>query len=284
MLKIVLAQTEIKLFKTCIEIVANIFKGPKTFLFMQDRMQFQAMDQGSIFVFFDILKEYFSEYELDQEKIELRVDVEDFKKVLSRPMAESEILILEFNNTNKLQIMFKRDLTNNKRIYQLALHNPEDDSDRRDIAETIKSIPLQLGLHCRPGLLRKAFGDVEIAAEKDAKHLIITANFKYVNLEIKNLDIGMNAWIELPTNEQEEYKILTDDPNFDIKVTYDLEYINSVIKLDDLTSITKFELGTDKPARFTFPIHKYIEFVFVEAPLVKEEDDNDSDTTEFGAE
>jgi len=285
MLRIVIAQPDIKIFKTCIETVANVFSGPKTFKFMPDRMQFQGMDQGSVFVFFDILKEYFKTYELDNDVLELRVDVGDFKKILSRPMDESELLTMEFNSSNKLELSFKKDTNNNKRKYELALHNPDDDTEKRDIAEVIKSIPLTVGMNCKSGLLKKAFGDVAIAAEKDAKHLIVTGNHDIITFQVNNGSEGMNALVELPTGEQDEYEVLTDDPIFNIKASYDMEYIDKVIKLDDLTTKTLFQLDTDKPARFTFRIHEYIEFVFVEAPLVEEADDesDDSNTDEYGA-
>ena len=84
----------IKYLRTIIETTSNIVSGPRTFRFTQEGLSFESMDQGSVFVYFKVLKEFFTTYELKNDVLELRLNIDDLKKVLSRAISSDEILTL----------------------------------------------------------------------------------------------------------------------------------------------------------------------------------------------
>lgn len=268
----------IKYLRTIIDTTSNIVSGPRTFRFSQDGLSFESMDQGSVFVYFKVLKSFFQTYELKNDVLELRINIDDLKKVLSRSISSEEILTLNFSDSNKFGINFsKASGQGQKRKYELALHNPDDDEEKRNISEVIKSIPLSCQMTLNPGSFRDILSDVGIAGEKDAKHLIISVDNAFAKFEINKGSEGMNAQVEIPVTDA-SYDIKLEEE--DVKASYDMEYLDKLTKLDPVSNKVQFELGSDKPLRITFTISNDIEFIFVMAPLVEEEEDED-DTDDF---
>lgn len=268
----------IKYLRTIIETTSNIVSGPRTFRFTQEGLSFESMDQGSVFVYFKVLKEFFTTYELKNDVLELRLNIDDLKKVLSRAISSDEILTLNFSDSNKFGINFSKSSgQGQKRKYELALHNPDDDEEKRNISEVIKSIPLSCHMVLNPGSFKEILSDVGIAGEKDAKHLIISVDNSFAKFEINKGSEGMNALVEIPTNDA-SYQIKIDEDS--VKASYDMEYLDKLTKLDTVSKKVDFELGSDKPLRITFKISDPIDFIFVMAPLV-EEDEEDSDEESY---
>ena len=265
----------IKYLRTIIDTTSNIVSGPRTFRFTQEGLSFESMDQGSVFVYFKVLKDFFTKYELKNEVLELRLNIDD---LLSRAISSDEILTLNFSDSNKFGINFSKSSgQGQKRKYELALHNPDDDEEKRNISEVIKSIPLSCHMVLNPGSFKEILSDVGIAGEKDAKHLIISVDNSFAKFEINKGSEGMNALVEIPTNDA-SYQIKIDEDS--VKASYDMEYLDKLTKLDPVSKKVDFELGSDKPLRITFKISDPIDFIFVMAPLV-EEDEEDSDEESY---
>ncbi len=263
----------IKYLRTIIDTTSNIVSGPRTFRFNQDGLSFESMDQGSVFVYFNVSKTFFQTYELKNDVLELRINIDDLKKVLSRSISSDEILTLNFSDSNKFGINFSKSTgQGQKRKYELALHNPDDDEEKRNISDVIKSIPLSCKMTLNPGSFRDILSDVGIAGEKDAKHLIINVDNSFAKFEINKGSEGMNAQVEIPASD---YDIKLEEDT--VKASYDMDYLDKLSKLDPVSTKVEFELGTDKPLRITFKISEYIDFIFVMAPLVEEDEEEDDD-------
>lgn len=262
----------IKYLRTIIDTTSNIVSGPRTFRFTQEGLSFESMDQGSVFVYFKVLKDFFTKYELKNDVLELRINIDDLKKVLSRNISADEILSLNFSDSNKFGINFSKSSgQGQKRKYELALHNPDDDEEKRNISEVIKSIPLSCHMILNPGSLKDILSDVGIAGEKDSKHLSINVDSSFAKFEINKGSEGMNALVEIPVNDS-SYQIKLDEDN--VKASYDMEFLDKVAKLDPVSKKVDLELGTDKPLRITFKILDPIDFIFVMAPLVEEDEED----------
>lgn len=264
----------IKYLRTIIEATSNIVSGPRTFKFTPEGLSFETMEQGSVFVYFSVQHEFFNKYELKNEILELRINIDDLKKVLSRAISADEILTLNFTDSNKFAINFsKASGQGQKRKYELALHNPDDDEEKRNISEQIKSIPLNCYMGLAPGVLKDILSDVGIAGEKDSKHLTINVDSSIAKFELNKGSEGMNAVVELPVTDS-SYNIKLEDDEA-VKASYDMEYLDKLTKLDPVSKKVDVEMGSDKPLRITFNLSEQIEFVFVMAPLVEEDEDED---------
>jgi proliferating cell nuclear antigen len=262
----------IKYLRTIIDTASNIVSGPRTFIFTNEGLSFESMDQGSVFVYFKVLKEFFNKYELKKDVLELRINIDDLKKVLSRSISSDELLTLNFSDSNKFGINFSKSSgQGQKRKYELALHNPDEDEEKRNISEVIKSIPLSCHMILTPGSFKDILSDVGIAGEKDAKHIIISVDSSLAKFEINKGSDSMNALVEIPVNDP-TYQIKLDEDN--VKASYDMEYLDKLAKLDPLSKRVELELGSDKPLRITFKISDHVDFIFVMAPLVEDEDED----------
>ena len=269
----------IKYLRTIIDTTSNIVSGPRTFRFTQEGLSFESMDQGSVFVYFKVLKDFFTKYELKNDVLELRINIDDLKKVLSRAISSDEILTFNFSDSNKFGINFSKSSgQGQKRKYELALHNPDDDEEKRNISEVIKSIPLSCHMILNPGSFKDILSDVGIAGEKDSKHLSINVDNSFAKFEIIKGSEGMNALVEIPINDS-SYQIKLEED--DVKASYDMEYLDKLAKLDPVSKKVEFELGTDKPLRITFKILDPIDFIFVMAPLVEEDEEDIDDDESF---
>ena len=266
---------ELKYLKTIIDVTTEIISGPRTFTFTQEGVFFESMDQGSVFVCFIIQKAFFSTFNLQNDVLEVRLNIDDLKKILSRIVTADEILTMNFTDSNKFAINFsKANGQGQKRKYELVLHNPEDDDEKRNILQVIKTIPLDSHLKLEPGLLKQLLGDVGIATVKDAKHLQITVDNDLAVFDVLNGSEGMNAHIELPKDNKSIF-ITSAEKTCS---SYDMDYLEKLVKLDTKYKTDQkdvdIELGTDKPLRITFTITEPIEFLFVMAPLVEENEED----------
>ena len=262
----------IKYLRTIIDTASNIVSGPRTFKFTPEGLSFESMDQGSVFVYFKVNNDFFSKYELKNDVLELRINIDDLKKVLSRAISADELLTLNFSDSNKFGINFsKASGQGQKRKYELALHNP-DDEEKRDISEVIKGIPLSCKMVLPPGSLKDILSDVGIAGEKDSKHLTINVDSTLAKFEINKGSEGMNALVEIPVSDN-SYSITLEDEDA-VNASYDMEYLDKLTRLDPVSNSVDLEMGTDKPLRITFKISNSIDFIFVMAPLVQEDEDD----------
>ena len=280
MLTCQIGNENIKYIRQIIDTTANIVTGPRTFKFTQEGLSLESMDKGSVFVYFLVRKDFFSKYELKKDILELRINIDDLKKVLTRAISSEEILTLSFSDSNKFGINFSKSSgQGQKRKYELPLHNPDDDEDKRNIGDLVKSIPLSCHMILNPGALKEILSDVGIAAEKDAKHLSINVDNALAKFEINKGSEGMNALVEIPMSDP-SYQIKLEEES--VKASYDMEYLDKLTKLDPFSQKVDLELGTDKPLRITFKISEPIDFIFVMAPLVEDEDeDEDSDSESY---
>lgn len=272
MLTCQITNENIKYLRTIIDTASNIVSGPRTFKFTPEGLSFESMDQGSVFVYFNVQNDFFNNYELKNDVLELRINIDDLKKVLSRAIASDEVLTLNFSDSNKFGINFSKSSgTGQKRKYELPLHNP-DDEEKRDISEVIKGIPLSCKMNLPPGALKDILSDVGIAGEKDSKHLTISVDSSLAKFEINKGSEGMNALVEIPVNDA-SYKINLEESD-PVNASYDMEYLDKLTRLDPVSNSVDLELGSDKPLRITFKISTGIEFIFVMAPLVEEDEDD----------
>ncbi len=269
---------QVKYLKTVIDTVANIVSGPRTFKLTQEGLSFESMDQGSVFLYFNVQKSFFQIFELQNDILELRINIDDLKKVLSRTISSDEILTLNFSDSNKFGINFSKSTgQGQKRKYELALHNPDDDEEKRNIADVIKTIPLTAHIDFASGVFKDILSDVGIAGEKDAKHLIVQLNHLIAKFEINRGSEGMNAEVEVPFTEE---NMFLEEGETEVKSSYDMDYLDKLTKLDLLASKVRFEFGTDKPLRITFTISGFIDFIFVMAPLVEEDEESEEEDNE----
>ncbi|MHA2364320.1 MAG: hypothetical protein ACXAC7_10205 [Candidatus Hodarchaeales archaeon] len=266
--------------KTIIDVVSSMIEGPKNFIFNDTGIVLRSMESsGAVFINFDIAKDYFDSFELDEPVI-LGLNIDDLKRVFSRSLAADEKISFKHDeNKNKFIITFKKP-DSSRRTYSLTLHTAEEDNAA--IAERAKSIPLSCNLVLAPGSFKELLADVGIAADKSAKHLTITleSNDKAL-FEVNKGSEGMSAQVELSTGSDESQgaaPILSIEREGDenVQSVYDMDYLEKMTKLDGLSEKVLLELASENPLRITFNLDK-IDFTFLMAPLETDSDYDDED-------
>lgn len=263
--------------KTVINAVNELLESnPRTFTFTPEGITFESMDQGSVFVYFLIKKEFFTTYECKNEKLELRLNIGELKKCFPEKLnsKQKEYSIYSFSDSNKFQVKYDSEVEGFiKKQYDIPLHNPDDDEEKRNIAEVIKSIPLSAFIDLLPTNFSRILTDCKISSQNDkdpTTHLVITTNETNAKFETFGGSDKMDSHVELPLISATSQRILEDQ----VKASYDATYLIHLKKIDGKAQKVTFEFGNDKPLRLTFTIANNIEFIFVMAPLVEEEDED----------
>lgn len=277
MMKFSMSGEKAKPIKTIIEVVSSLTEGTESFIFSEKGIIFRSMEQsGAVFLNFDIEKDYFDEFELDQNLI-LGINIEDFRKVFSRTLSKDEkVTISHDEDKNRLVVTFKKEKSST-RTYSLSIHTADD--SKAEIAEKAKSIPLSCQIHLAPNSFKELLGDVGIAADKSAKHLTITVNSNDSAIfEVNKGSEGMTAKVELSRGEADAPILNIERENDeDIQAVYDMDYLEKLTKLDAIADSVKLELGNNNPLRIIFKLEQ-IDFTFLMAPLETEDDfDDDND-------
>lgn len=271
MLTATITNDKVKFLRTMIDVSQGIVNGPQLFQFSENGLFFESMEQsGAVFVTFNVTKGFFKEYKLDK-LLELKLNIDDLKKILSRALGSDEELIFNFNDANKFAIHFIKS-SGQKRKYEIPIHDIEED-DKRDIGEKARSIPLSCQINLEPGSFKDILADVGIAADKSQKHLQIKVNKQLITFEINRGMEGMNALVELPVADNQISISMEDDD--DVASNYDMDYLEKLTKLDALTHKIGLELATDGPMRIIFNLSDDLDFMFLMAPLELGDEDDD---------
>lgn len=268
---------QIKYLRTIVDVTSGIVSGPQLFQFSESGLFFESMEQsGAVFLTFNVNKSFFKEYKLEK-VLELKLNIDDLKKILSRNLGPDEELLFNYGEVSgKFALHFIKG-SGQKRKYEIPIHDL-DSSDNRDIGEKARSIPLSCQINLEPGSFKEILADVAIAADKSQKHLHIKISKDLAIFEINRGLEGMNALVELPVQENQLTINLEDDQ--DVESNYDMEYLEKLTKLDTIADKVGLELASDSPLRIIFNISDNLEFMFLMAPLELGDDDLDDDFDE----
>ena len=276
MLSSQVSNENIRYLRSLIDVCSNIVSGPQTFIFSAENgFSFESMEpSGAVFVYFNVPKEFFTLFECKKDILELRINIEDLKKVLSRNLTSEEQLSFTYSESSKFTINFVKE-KGQKRKYELSLHNPQDDDSQRNLVDRVKSIPLNCTAIMNPGTFKDILADVGIAADKKDKPISVSVTSKMLKFEMNRGMDGMTATVELPESELASKIVLENDESFE--TVYDMDYLEKLTKIDAIASKVIFEFGIEKPLRMAFNISDKMEFIFMAGPLQSDDDFEDSD-------
>lgn len=270
--EISLSGNSAKKLQRLLEVLAKFFHEG-TFTLTQESMFFEKMDQGSTFLYTNILKDIFMTFKLTSEPIQFRCDLNNFSKYLNVESDDSKVILHHIFTDNFITINIQNKSIGNRKFI-MKLMNLADDEEKRNIADVIKSIALPINMKFESAILFSTIKEFANLLEKDNKHCtIITENNKSTILSKANA--GENEiQFEL------KYSLLTCDLSEKIEGSYDLDYILKLLTLAQKDII--LEYGIDKPIRLTISEKESpITIIFVQAPLVDEDPDVESEEEDF---
>ena len=270
--KIVFDSLQGKKIKSFIKVLSK-FYNLGTFTITNDGIIFDQHD-GNVFCYLKLKKEIFTTYEINFEVLDFTCNLKIFSKYLTSDNDSNTTFYHEIpNNFINIDILNK---DSSKRAFKMKLWNKEDEDTehKRNIYDVMRNIPLPVTVDFFFNILFKQLKTYAEFSEKDAKHGI----FKIEN-NIFTVSNSVKAGEDEISFEIKNEGIKIESSNNDaISSTYDLDYITSLNDLE-ANSHAIVEFGIDKPIRIIIDDALFT-FVFVQAPLVADQEDDDESDTE----
>ena len=260
-----------KVFKTMLDTVQSIISGPRKFDFYPDRIIMASMENSSsVFVMFDLKKEFFESYNVEDASLGLNID--DLKKILSRSINNDDDITFKYDNeSNRMIITF----TNRSSTSEYKTNVHVVDEENADVAGKVKAIPLANVIDLVGGSLKTILSDVGVVAQKEFKQLAVRIpDTEHLEFELKADTTGINAKTKInKIADCEIINITLADEAVPVESYYDMEYLEKLFRVDNISDSTTLELDNVHPVRITFTIDSgNAEFTYLMAPLESDDE------------
>ncbi|MFB6145249.1 MAG: proliferating cell nuclear antigen (pcna) [Candidatus Nanohaloarchaea archaeon] len=250
------------MFKAKLEEVGLIQDSMKTISDLISEGLFQLTDDGIkliaadpamvALVDFQIEKDVFEEYELDEEN-KVGLNLENFYSILRRANSSDTLTFEISEDESKFHITMENSST---RDFSLPILNLSED----DIPST-DQLEFNVTAELETLVIESAIKDALVVGDS----VTISANSNEINIvaegDQSNVDFtissGSEGVLELEGSEA--------------KSMFSLDYLNSMVGAKKLSNVVEVRLGNDFPMRMNFDVPEQARLSFVLAPRIEED-------------
>ncbi|MBA7504112.1 hypothetical protein ES706_02737 [subsurface metagenome] len=256
-----------KILRGIIEALASIIDETE-FIITTKELSIRAMDPSRICLLqLSMTKQDFDEYECDKDT-KIGLNLEDLDKILKRSSAGDSVELIFEPDTQKLKIKMKQRDSTKVRTFSLALL----DIEMEDIPmENLLKLEYNADWSMDPGFFVEAIKDAEIYSE------ILTIKAE----EDRGLLFSSVGQIG-----EMEYELALDDlleKNIKAisKGSYSLQFLKSILKIENITEKLTISLKDDHPLKLIFNILEGGTISYFLAPRVEEVEFEEEDLEEY---
>ena len=255
-----------KIMKTIIETLSSIIDETKIRV-TPNEFIITAMDPSKICLLQLVLsKEHFDEYNCNNGKCEIGLNLDDLDKILKRSTSSDMLEFLFKEQDQKLRIKMKREEKERTRSFSLNLLDVEIEEVPID---NLLKIEHNSTFNIDPHLLLEALKDAQIYSDilniKAKVDQLIFESYGQIGEMV--YELGIDDLIE--ANLEEE-----------CVGSYSITFLKSILKIASITEKLEIALKTDHPLKMTFELLEGGELQYFLAPRVNQEDDLDTEEME----
>jgi len=256
-----------KILRGIVEALASIIDETE-FIITTKELSIRAMDPSRICLLQLLMtKDDFDEYECDEDT-KIGLNLEDLDKILKRSSPNDSVELNFEPKSQKLKIKMKQRTSKKTRTFSLALL----DIEMEDIPmENLLKIEYNADWSMDPGFLVEAIKDAEIYSEilnikaEEDKGLVFSS-------------VGQIGEMEYVLAFDE---ILETDIKGSSKGAYSLQFLKSILKIENITEKLTISLKDDHPLKLIFNILEGGILSYFLAPRVEEVQFEGEDLDEF---
>jgi proliferating cell nuclear antigen len=256
-----------RILRGIVEALSSIIDETE-FIITTKELSIRAMDPSRICLLqLSMIKEDFDEYECNED-IKIGLNLEDLDKILKRSSATDSVELTYEPKAQKIKIKMKQRDTTKTRTFSLALL----DIEMEDIPmENLLKIEYDADWSMDPAFFVEAIKDAEIYSEilniiaDEEKGLIFSSIGQIGEMEY-----------ELALDEILEAEIKGTN-----KGAYSLQFLKSILKIENITEKLTVSLKDDHPLKLIFNILEGGTLSYFLAPRVEEVEFEEEDLEEY---
>ncbi|WP_423792552.1 DNA polymerase sliding clamp [Methanocaldococcus indicus] len=240
-----------KAFKKVVDTLSTLL-DEITIKIDEEGMKAIAMDPSHVaLVKLEVPKLAFDSYEIDEEK-EIGIDLEMLKKIFNRAKAKDKLILELDEEKNKLNIIFEN---TGKRKFSISLLETGGITHKVPEIEYVNKVMLKGDAFKEALKDAKLFSD-SVTLKIDEEKFVVYAKSEVNEVE-SIFDKDSSAVISLECGEE-------------AKSSFNLEYLEDMVKGVSSGDIVKIELGNDMPLKLEYSLSG-AELLFFLAPRIEEE-------------